>query len=99
LLKLLVYSLPGNVFRGILAQPRDKTVKAEQIRGMVPGNKSIRFFGARGDAHAIDCKKRIGGCERRPLVAIDERMVLRKAFPQRSGFFDQVCVVAGLWAE
>jgi hypothetical protein len=47
---------------------------------------------------AVDGEKGVGGGEGRPLVAVDEGMVLREAFPQGGGLLDEVGVVAGLRA-
>src|SRR5262249_52305580 len=48
---------------------------------------------------AVDGQKRIHGCEGRSFVAVDKRMVLGHALPQRGGFLDQVGVIAGLRPE
>jgi hypothetical protein len=63
-----------------------------------PGDENIRRFGIGRDARAVDGEKGVGGGEGRPLVAVDEGMVLREAFPQGGGLLDEVGVVAGLRA-
>jgi hypothetical protein len=45
---------------------------------------------------AVNGKKGVGGGKRRPLVAIDQWMVLRQALPESGGFLDQIQVVASL---
>jgi hypothetical protein len=42
---------------------------------------------------AVNGKKGVGGGKRRPLVAIDQWMVLRQALPESGGFLDQIQVV------
>jgi len=55
-----------------------------------------RYHPPRRETHAVDREKGVNGGKRSTLVAIDERMILREAFPERRGFLNQVCVVAGL---
>ena len=42
---------------------------------------------------AVNGKKGVGGGKRRPLVAVDQWMVLRQALPESGGFLDQIQVV------
>jgi hypothetical protein len=56
------------------------------------------LFRARRETQAVNRQKRVEGGKRGALVAIDEGMILRKAFPERGGFLDQIGVVAGLRA-
>lgn len=45
---------------------------------------------------AIEAEENVGAGERHALVAVDEGMVHREAFPERRGLLDQVGVVAAL---
>ena len=68
--------------RDVSAEPGGEVCKSE-IAGLIePGDEVVRVFGLRRDACAVDGKEGVGRGETRPLVTVDERMVLREAFPE-----------------
>ena len=85
--------------RDVAAQPDDEIFKGEGVRLVKPGDKIICGLGVRRDAHAIDREKSIGRGEGDPLIAVDEGMVLREAFPEGRRLLDQVGVIARLGPE
>src|ERR1700677_2168155 len=86
----------SKVLRHMTAQPGDNPVEAELVCFVESGNKRVDFLGVRGEVRAVDGEKSIGRRESRPLVAVDKRMVLGKAFPQRGGLLNKVGVITGL---
>ena len=82
--------------RNILTEPDDEIFKGEVIGLVKPCDETIRRVGVGGDARTVDGKKSVGGGKSRALVAVNEWMVLRKAFPQGGRLLDQVGVVACL---
>src|SRR5580693_3043152 len=83
-------------WRNILPQPSDEIFKGEAIGLVKPCDETLRRIGVGGDARAVDGKKSVGRGESRALVAVDERMVLGKAFPQGGRLLDQIGVVTCL---
>jgi hypothetical protein len=59
---------------------RLRVFQGELVSLVKPSHESIRRFSIGRDAGAIDGKKGVGDSEVRPLVVVDERVVLRKAF-------------------
>jgi hypothetical protein len=82
--------------RHITAQPRGKLVEAELVCFVKGGNKNVGLLGVRRETCTVDCEKSIRGSESCALVAVDKRMVLREALPERRGFSDQVGIITGL---
>ncbi len=77
-------------------QPWDKLVEAELV-GFVEGDdETVSLLGVRRQTRAVDGAKSIRGGESCPLVAVDDGMILREAFPECGGFLDQAGVIAGL---
>ena len=64
-----------------MSQPRNKPFEAEVVGFVATADESIGVVGASREAGAIDGEKGVGGGERRPFVAVSERMILREAFP------------------
>ena len=82
--------------RDVCAEPGGEVYKSKIARFVKSGDETISRFGVGGDAGAVNGKKGVGRGEGRPLVTVDERMVLREAFPQGGRFLDQVRIIAGL---
>jgi len=82
--------------RNRTSQPRDKLLEAELVRVVEDSDETVGRLRIRRQARAVDGKKRVRGGERRPLVAVDEGMVLREALPECGGFLDQVGVMPRL---
>ena len=68
-------------WRNILPQPGEEIFKGEVVGLVKPGDETVRRFGVGGDVRAVDGKKGVGRGKSRALVPVDERMVLREAFP------------------
>ena len=86
----------GRLGRHVVAQPWDKLVEAELVRFVEVGNENIGLLGIRRETRAVDGQKSVRGGESSPLVAVNKRMVLREALPERGGFLDQIGVMPGL---
>jgi hypothetical protein len=50
-------------------------------------------------ALSIDLQECTGHGDRDALVAVDERVILGKALPHGSRFFDQIAIIAALWSR
>ena len=74
-------------------------LEIQRPRGIEVEQKALGLGGACRQLGAIYDQERVGGGEGRALIAVDKRMVLRQAFPERGCFLDQVGVVAGLRAK
>jgi hypothetical protein len=57
------------------------------------------YFKDKGRESADHGSEGVSRGDGRPFVAVDEGMVLRKAFPQSGRFLDQVSVTARSWSE
>lgn len=75
------------------AQPFLQMLEIEPRRGVGVEHKSLGFAQRRIPMRAIDDKKRVSDSERGSLVAIKKRMILREAFSDCGGLFNQVSVV------
>src|SRR5579871_2980793 len=82
--------------RGVVAQPGRQLLKAQLICVVEAGEELDRFLRVRIQTHSVDGQENVPGRESGPLVAIDKRMVLRKALPKRGSFLNQIGVVPGL---
>lgn len=83
----------------VLPQPGLETFESKLICPVKLSDESIGSLGVRRDAQAVDREKGIGRGEGDALVAVDEGMVLREAFPKGRRFLDEVGVITGLRAE
>jgi hypothetical protein len=63
---------------------------------MKSNDENIGRVGFRRDARTVDGEKGISDGKSRALIAVDERMVLREAFPQRGSLLDQVDIISRL---
>jgi hypothetical protein len=90
-------AIRSGVLRNVMPQPWDKLVEAELIGFVERGDKIVGFLGVGCETRTVDGD--ICSGESRAFVAVDERMVLRKALPKRRGFLDQVGVISGLPAD
>jgi hypothetical protein len=77
----------------VTAQPWDQLVEAELAGFVEGGDEDVGLLGVRREACAVDGEKSIRRGESRPLVSVDEGMVLREALPERGSFLDQVGVI------
>lgn len=80
----------------MLTQPGNKLVETELVCLVKRGHEVVRFLSAGRELRAIDGEKRICGGKSRALVAVEKRVALRQALPQRGGFLDEAVVVTGL---
>jgi hypothetical protein len=74
------------------AQPGHKFVKGKLVSFVKRDDEILSFPGAGRESRSVDCKKCIHHGKTGALVAVDEGIVLRQAFPQRRGFLDQIIV-------
>src|ERR1700693_6478891 len=80
----------------VTAQPGDQRLEAELISFVERGDECVGFLSIGHEPRSVDGERGIHRGESRALVAVDERMILRQAFPQRGGFLNQVGVITGL---
>ena len=59
----------------------------------------LHFFCCGVQMDAIYPQKHVAGCKRCPFIAICKRMVHQQAFEKRTGFLDDVVVIAALRTE
>lgn len=80
------------------AEPRLEVVEAKllsliQSEQEAVGGEVIEF-----ETKAVHAQEGGSHSDRDSLVAVDERMILRKAFEQRRGLLDDILIVAALWS-
>ena len=80
----------------VLTKPGDQPTECEASLFMQTVNEVEGRFCECCDADAVHQKKRERRREGYALVPVDERVVLRKAFPKRRRLLDQVAIVARL---
>lgn len=80
----------------ILAEPDDQTIEGK-IMGFVEAiDEIVRCKRIGGDAGTIDGEKGVAAGKGCPLVAVNERMVLREAFPEGRSLLDKIGIIASL---
>lgn len=72
------------------AQPRDKVIEAELVGFIKADHKHVGLLSAGREACTIDSEKGIRRGESRPLVAVEEGMILSQALPERGSLLNQV---------
>src|SRR5713226_7422102 len=96
--RMMIFALWCDLTRRIGAQPLNELVEGKVIGTVQTGNETKGFIGGGRETGAVDGKKSVGHGKGRPLVAVDEGMVLRQAFPERCSLLDQIAIIAGLRA-
>ena len=86
------------VNRHVFPQPCRQAAERECSGLMEANDKGICGVGLRRDADAVDRQKGIGNGKSGTLVAINKRVILAKAFPERCRLCDQISIIAGLGA-
>src|SRR5450631_3135595 len=89
----------GLLRRRIRAQPGEDLGKAEGVSLIKAGNESVCRRTVGCDLNSVYAEKRIHRGKRGALVAVNEKMILSKAFPQRRGFLERIGVITRLRAE
>ena len=90
-------SAGGLLLRDVFPQPEHQFVEAELVGFVARRNEAVGFLRSGGEPHAVDGEKRLHGCERDALVAIQGRMVLREALPECGSFLNPAGIIASLW--
>lgn len=80
-------------------QPRLQPLKTQGVRVIKRDNEPHRRVQIGVQTTAVQDQKNVHGREGRALIAVDKRMVLRQAFPKRSGFGDEIGIIAGPFSQ
>lgn len=84
--------------RDVAPHPRHDLAEPESPGFVDSHYEGEGVVGIRGPWRVIEREKRVGGGERRALVAVNKRMVLTKALPESGCLLDQIRITTGLWA-
>ncbi len=82
---LLSRRVRWTVLPHMIAQPWNEPIEAELVGVVKGGDENVGLLGVRREVRAVDGQKRIRRRESSPLVTVNERMVLREAFPKTGG--------------
>src|SRR5690554_898317 len=69
----------------------------EAVGSIKPHDEPVRGISRGDQLNPVYLQEREGRGKRGPLVSIDERVVLCKAFPECRRLIQQVRIVSGLW--
>lgn len=83
----------------VRAKPFYKSRKFERAGFVKADDEGMGGVRLRHYPHAVDREKRVRNGKGGAFVAVDKGVVLRKAFPKRCRFFDEIGIIASLWPE